>query len=115
MKNFSQKGNTMDMTAPAGGVTSGFPVLIGGLIVVPVADADVGETFAGLACGVGEFAKVAAQAWTQGDVVYWDVSEAEFTKTASGNYKAGVAAQDVGADVELGLVRLDGVSTIVEA
>lgn len=115
MKNFSQKGETMDMTAPAGGVTSGFPVLIGGLLVVPVASADAGDTFAGLTCGVIESAKPAAQAWTQGDVVYWDVSEAEFTKTASGNFKVGCAANDVAADVEVGMVRLDGVSAVVEA
>lgn len=115
MKNFVQDGKNMDFTAPSGGVTSGVPVKIGGVLVVPVTDADQGDKFAGEVEGVFEFTKVGSQAWTAGDVVYWDNGNNRFTKTsATGLFRAGVAAEDVasGAGDTKGAVRLDGISLV---
>ncbi|WP_110636250.1 DUF2190 family protein [Salinicola salarius] len=46
-KNFNGSGKTLTMTAPAGGVTSGIPVVIGALTLVPLDSADEGEEFVG--------------------------------------------------------------------
>ena len=114
MKNYYQDGKTLDLVAPAGGVTSGVPVLIGALLVVPVISADATEVFSGLTCGVINSAKTTGQAWTQGAALYWDDSEAEFTTTAASNYRVGVAAAAALSADATGLIRLDGISTIAE-
>lgn len=117
MKNYQQPGKSITLTAPSGGVTSGVAVLIGAILVVPITSADEGESFAGYTEGVISHEKVGSQAWTEGAAVYWDVSEAEFTTTASGNYLAGVAVEAVGsgAGETTGKVRLNGIATFVES
>lgn len=115
MKNYKQNGKALDMVAPTGGVTSGVPVKIGGLLVVPVTDADQTEKFAAETTGVFEFTKVGTQAWNPGDTVFWDDTNKRFTKTsATGLFRAGVAANVVGAGAgeTKGWVRLDGVSLV---
>ena len=47
MKNFIQKGYSLDLIAPAGGVVSGLGYVIGQLIVFAQATKAAGETFAG--------------------------------------------------------------------
>ena len=72
-----QRGDSLDLTAPAGGVTSGVPVLIGGLLVVPQVSAAVGEQFSGAATGVHSIAKEdTTAAFNEGEIVYWDDSNA---------------------------------------
>ena len=118
MKNYKQNGDALDFVAPSGGVTSGVPVKIGGMLVIPVADADQGDLFAGQVVGVVECTKVGSQAWAPGDVVFWDNGNARFTKTsATGLFRAGVAANTVGpgAGETKGWVRLDGVSLVAVA
>lgn len=117
MKNYVSEGENVTLVAPSGGVTSGVPVLIGGLLVVPSVTADEGDSFAGATKGIFTVTKVGSQAWAAGDIVYWDDSNDRFTKTASGSYKAGVAVAAVGsgAGETTGTVRLDGVSTVVES
>lgn len=51
-KNFVQDGDVLTLTAPTGGVTSGVPVAIGQLVVVPITDAAEGELFGGKTNGV---------------------------------------------------------------
>lgn len=117
MKNYDSPAKSVTFIAPSGGVTSGVPILIGSLLVVPVASADETEKFAGHTEGAFEVTKVGSQAWSQGDTVYWDAGNSRFTKTASGSYKAGVALEAVGsgAGETTGVVRLDGIATSQEA
>lgn len=115
MKNYKHEGKALEFIAPSGGVTSGVPVKIGGMLVIPVTDADQGDTFVGETKGVFEVTKVGSQAWAVGDVVFWDNGNARFTKTdAEGLFRAGVAANVVGsgAGATLGNVRLDGISLV---
>lgn len=93
MKNYVSDGHVLTVTAPAGGVTSGTPTLIGtNLFGIPVTDAAVGEQFALKVGGVFEgVAKDTAAAWAEGDLVYWDNTNKRFTKTSAGNTKVGVA------------------------
>jgi len=83
MKNFIAKGDTLELTAPAGGVVSGSPVLIGSLLVIPVADAAVGEKFAGLAEGVADVAKLSSDVVVEGDKLNWNDTNNELQKATS--------------------------------
>jgi predicted RecA/RadA family phage recombinase len=59
---------------------------------------------------VFDLKKVASQAWTAGDKIYWDNTNKEVTKTATSNTLIGVAVVAVagGASDTLGQVRLNG-------
>ena len=95
MKNFVQKGNALDLTAPSGGVTSGVPVKIGNMVVVPATDADEGDTFAGYVNGVFDITAEGAasdQALAEGATVYWDATNKRATATSTNNTAFGYAA-----------------------
>ena len=72
MNNYVQKGDTITLTAPAAGFTSGTPVMVGGMLVVPKKTAASGATAACVFVGVFEIAKTAGEAWTAGQVLYWN-------------------------------------------
>lgn len=86
MKNYVQPGNTITLTAPYA-VTSGDGLLV----------------------GIFDLKKVASQAWSAGDKVYWDNTNKEATKTATANTAIGVAVDAVagGAGDLIGRVRLN--------
>ena len=106
MKNYEQHGDTLDLTAPSGGVVSGAPVKIGGQVVVPQVSATEGKTFAAKTTGVFRVAAATSQAWAECVTVYWDDTNKVFTTTASGNTKSGhSAAAKLAASAE-GLVKL---------
>lgn len=110
MINFIQKGEDLTFTAPSA-VTSGTPILIGSLLVVPAVTADSGATFVGRCVGVFEVTKVGSQAWTEGLKIYWDAGNTRFTSSSGGNTLVGSAVEAVGsgAGETTGKVRLDGV------
>jgi predicted RecA/RadA family phage recombinase len=108
MKNFVQPGDALTLVAPVGGVTSGTPVLLGQLLVVPTVTAPAGAPFTGLCRGVFDVPKTAAQAWTAGALVYWNAGTTSFTTTAAGNRLAGCAAADAIAAATTGRVFIDG-------
>lgn len=110
MKNFVQPGETITLTAPAGGVVSGGGYLIGGLFVVAVADVAVGLPFEGKATGVFDLPKTAAQAWAEGDYVYWDPATAKADNTGALGNLIGVAAAAAANPTATGRVRLNGTS-----
>jgi predicted RecA/RadA family phage recombinase len=112
MKNSIQEKEPVTFIAPSGGVTSGTPVQIGQLLVVPIADAAQGDKFAGITSGVISYAKTSAQAWTEGALVYWDATPGEFTTTATGNLLVGVAYEAAVNPSSTGKVLLDGVARV---
>ena len=94
MKNEISSGDQVDLVAPSGGVTSGGLIKIGAFIGVPVTTALEGDTFT--LKRKGEFDVTAegagsGQAWTAGDIVYWDDTNKRVTKTSSANTKCGIA------------------------
>lgn len=89
MKNYVQPGCIVDFIAPSGGVTSGTPVLIGTVLVVPQKSAAVGETFAGAVHGVFELPKATGVTPAAGGTAYWDDTAKKVTTTASGNTAIG--------------------------
>ncbi len=80
----TQQGDTLTLTAPSGGVEHDTPVAIGGLVVVPVDDADAGDLFAGSAEGVVEVTSVPNVAIAIGDACY--LTDAGITNTPTGPY-----------------------------
>lgn len=77
--NFVYEGERLELTAPTGGVTTGVGVLIGTRFVVALVTAVAGAKFNGAAEGVWDLAKVSAQAWGEGDKIYWDQANGRCT------------------------------------
>ncbi|MFG1267640.1 DUF2190 family protein [Xanthobacter sp. DSM 14520] len=110
MKNFVQHGDTLDMTAPAGGVISGTAYLIGALFGVATASADAGTTFPLRVVGVYTLPKATGEAWAQeGAILYWDNTNKRLTTTASGNTKVGSVASAALSAATTGVIRLNGI------
>lgn len=93
MKIFVAPGQVLTLTAPAGGVTSGQPLILGALFVVPKNDAGVGEVFTALWGGIFNLAKKAADTPGQLDKAYWDADAEELTTASVDNTLVGVFNQ----------------------
>jgi predicted RecA/RadA family phage recombinase len=108
MKNYVQDGRALDLAAPYA-VSSGGGFKVGQLIAIAAMDAANAATVAGYVEGVFDVLKEGAgsgQAWAAGDLIYWDNSAKQFTKTSTSNTKAGYAvAAALTADV-VGRLRL---------
>lgn len=117
MKNYIQPGDVVEYTAPTEGVTSGVPLQIGQLVVIPAVtisadDAAGGDArFNGAIGGVWSVPKADEQQWDEGEIVYWSQGDGYFTTSAIG-VRAGVAVEAVAGDAGLttGVVRLDGIA-----
>lgn len=107
MKNFIQKGNTLDLIAPAT-VTSGSPVVVGSIFGIAATDAASGDTVTVDIEGCFEIAKVVTDAIVPGDKLYWDSGAAKVTKVAGSGSKllVGVAIAAAGNGVTTVRVRL---------
>lgn len=92
MKNFLQPGAVQEFTAPGGGVVSGTPVLIGGLVVIPEVTAIAGARFNGAVEGVFTCPKTAGVAWTEGQVLYFDSATTSFATVQSATARRAGAA-----------------------
>lgn len=110
MDNYIQPGDSIELTAPGGGVVSGTPYKIGQLLVIAAVTAAAGAKFNGHTTGVFKITKAGSQAWTEGALVYWDNTAKVFTTVATSNLLAGVATAAVagGAGDTTGYVRLNG-------
>ena len=94
MRNFVSKGESVDLTAPSGGVVGGLAYKIGSFICIAAATVAEAEPFVGNVVGVYDVVAEGAgsgQAWAEGDLIYWDNTAKKFTKTSTSNTKAGVA------------------------
>lgn len=107
MKTFIQKGDTLQITAPAA-VTGGVGVLVGtALFGVAQQTAASGALVEVLIEGVVDHAK-AAVAIAAGDKAYWDNTNKVVTNVASGNTLIGVFIRaNIAGDAQ-GRVRLSG-------
>ncbi len=114
MDNYIQPGDVVTLTAPVGGVTTGVPVQIGQLVGFPVATVAAGSSFECALKGVFDAPKATGQTWTEGAILYFDESEAEFTTVAAGNTQAGAAVAAAESADTTGSVRLDGVARVSE-
>lgn len=90
MLNYLQPGNIIEITAPAGGVVSGAPVVVNQMIGIAAKTADADEPVNIQITGVFTVNKVSAQAWAEGSPIYWDAAASLFTIVEGGLF-AGLA------------------------
>jgi predicted RecA/RadA family phage recombinase len=105
MKNFVQNGEVITITAGAA-ITSGDPVLIGSLVGIAQTSVASGESLACKLEGVFTCKKKSTDTPAQGDKLYWDNTNKEFTTTASGNTLAGNAWAAAASGVTTVQIRL---------
>lgn len=114
MKVYIQPGSILDLTAPAGGFTSGVALRVGQFFGVP--QCTVAATVKGAVKldGVFELPKVSAQAWTEGQVIFHSgVAGALLTNvSASGLFPVGLATEVAANPSAVGRVRLNGVAIV---
>lgn len=111
MKNFVQPGDVISVTAPAA-VAAGVGVLVGSLFGVAVNTAANGAAVEIATRGVFDLAKTTAEAWTQGQRLYWNDTTKAVTTTASTNKLIGVAAQAQLAGDTVGRIMLTAAYTL---
>jgi predicted RecA/RadA family phage recombinase len=104
--NYIQPGDVLEVTAPEA-TTSGDGTLVGLLFGVALHDADNGAVVRIQTTGVFELPKVSAQAWTVGQLIYWDDGNDRCT-TVDTNYAIGVATAVAANPSSTGHVRLLG-------
>lgn len=112
---YVQSGDIVEYTAPAGGVTVDVPLLIGGLVAVPMVSAAAGVRFNGALKGVFQLMpKAAGTAWSEGQDLYWDSAAGNFTTAASASARRAASAvlTALAADT-VGTIRLDNIGAPV--
>lgn len=90
MKNFIQNGDTLTMTAPAGGVVGGALVVLGSLFGVAAQSAPAGADFDLVTEGVFNLPKKTGETPAIGAKVYWETATSSVTTTPTGNTLIGV-------------------------
>lgn len=111
MRNYIQKGDTLTVVCPAGGVASGAAALLGALFGVAVGGAAEGEPLQLATEGVFELPKLAAAVFAQGGKVSWDAANSRCDAPGTGKAPIGVATDAAGNGTALARVRLDGIAT----
>lgn len=107
MKTYVQHGDVLTLTAPYD-VVAGAAFKVGSIVAVATSAALSGAAVEGITRGVVDVAKVSAQAWTVGALVYWDDTAKLFTTTSTSNTLAGVATAIAANPSATGHVRLNG-------
>lgn len=92
MKNGIQEGVVLDLLAPYA-VASGAGFKIGSIFAVAAAAAANGAAVLGRTTGVYDLKYTVAATAAVGDLIYWDDTNKNVTKTASGNTKIGYCVQ----------------------
>ena len=105
---YVRDGKTLTYSNTSTAIASGDVVLMGNSVGVAIA-AIAATTGVGAVQIEGVWTLAAAAgAWVQGDNLYWDNSAMKFTKTASGNTLAGIAADTKASAATTGNVKLQG-------
>ena len=96
-QNFIQDGEHLEFTNTTGGtIASGAPVIVGKIVGVALGTVANGAKGIMRTEGVFEFPKKAALAINAGDVVFWDFTPGEVTKTDADGQFLGFAVESVG-------------------
>lgn len=93
MRNYVQPGDTLDLTAPSGGVISGQATLFGAIFGVAATDAAQGKKVAVKVEGVFNLPKATGAGIDEGAKVYWITADKKVTATAGSNTLIGHAVE----------------------
>lgn len=110
MKTYTQPADVVTLTAPYA-VASGAGAKVGQLFGVAAKSYASGAVGEFLTTGAFELAKLSAQAWTVGALVYWDNTAKLCTTVATGNLLIGCAIAAAANPSPTGTVRLNGVAS----
>jgi predicted RecA/RadA family phage recombinase len=102
-----QDGEVLGLTMPAD-VSSGDGVQVGSIFGVATSDYLTGETGQVAVCGVWSLAKTSAQAWTEGQKIYWDNGNLRADSDSTVGMLIGVATAVAANPSSTGYVRLNG-------
>jgi len=105
--NFIEPGETLPLTAPYD-VASGAGFLVGSIFAVALSAVTSGNSVQGKRRGVFDLVKNTGEAWTQGQLVYWDNTNKRCTTTATSNKLIGAAVQAQASGDTIGRVVLTG-------
>jgi predicted RecA/RadA family phage recombinase len=105
---YRKSGDVITCTAPAGGVTTGVPVLIGSLFGIPETTAAEGAEFELKVVGEHELSKTSAQAWTEGQKIFWNTGTSLCDSDSTTGPLIGVATAVAANPSSTGRVRLNG-------
>lgn len=105
-QNYIQPGEVLPVVAPSGGMTTGLPYLFVNLVGISLNTVLVGATGELALTGIWSVAKVTGAAWVLGDLLYWDNTAKNFTKTATSNTLAGYAAEAATSGATTGKILL---------
>lgn len=108
MKNWVQSGEQLSIAAAPYAVTSGQGLQMGSIFGVAVVSAAISTPVEVATEGVFALTKQAAQAWTQGQPLYWDNAGRQVTTTVGSNKLIGYAALAAAAPDTVGQVWLPG-------
>lgn len=89
-KNFVAKGDVVQYTAGAD-IISGQPVLMGDILGVALKDIANGDSGSVSIDGVWELAKLSTDAFSIGQILFWDAGNSRLTSTAGSNKPVGLA------------------------
>ncbi len=109
--NFVQEGDILELAAPSGGTVTGVPELIGGILFVPLTTEAVGVRGNMRCTGVFTLAKTSAQAWTEGQKIYWDDGNSRCDSDSTVGPLIGIATRVEANPTATGRVRLNGTAT----
>jgi len=111
MQNFIQNGHITHLTAPAGGVTSGEGLIVGGLFGIAAYSSAEGDPVELGTTGVYQLPKASAAVLAVGARVAWDNTAKNINVPGAGRFPVGVATEAAGNGITTVAVRLDGVGT----
>ena len=111
MKNYVNTGDIVEVTAPAGGVTSGAGVIAGALFGVALVSAEAGQPVNICTKGLYELPKLNTANIAAGGRVSWDAVNGRCVAPGTGFFPIGVATVAAGNGTTTVRVRLDGIST----
>lgn len=100
-----RNGKKMDLTCTAA-VAMDEVVVVGTIIGIASTAGAIGDVIALDVVGVYEL-PAKAEAFTQGALLYWDVSEGYLTVTSTDNVLAGIAWEAKGASATTALIKIN--------
>ncbi len=108
MKNFIAPGDRMTIAAAPYALTPGQGMQLGSLFGVAIDGAAISARVVVALKGIFTLTKQTGQAWTQGQILYWDNAGRQVTTTVGTNKVIGYAAQAQAAGDTTGQIWLPG-------
>ena len=105
---YRKSGEIVTVTAPSGGLTVDVPALIGSLFGIPQFTAVEAAECELMIQGEHVLPKTSAQAWTEGQKIFWNAGTSKCDSDSAAGQLIGVAVAVAANPSSTGIVRLNG-------